>query len=123
MNRKIAPFVENITEATAACLVTMVQGNILAITLGHWLVASQTGIVAGAVASGIFLLWRASKPWMIATILGMATAVVDFFVHPGQFGPLMMEAIITGIGAGALSYLVGVTLVRVRARYWPSPQT
>ena len=123
MNRKIAPFVENITEATAACLVTMVQGNILAITLGHWLVASQTGIVAGAVASGIFLVWRASKPWMIATILGVATAVVDFFVHPGQFGPLMMEAIITGVGAGALSYLVGVTLVRVRARYWPSPQT
>ena len=116
MNRKIGPFVENITEATAACLITMVQGNLLALTLGHWLVASQTGIVAGAVASGILLVWQASKPWMIATVLGLATAVVDFFVHPGQFGPLIMEALITGVAAGALSYLVGIILLRVRAR-------
>jgi len=123
VNRKIAPFVENISEATAACLVTMVQGNLLAITLGHWLVASQTCIVAGTVASGLLLIWRSSKPWMIASILGVVTAVVDYFVHPGQFGPLLMEAIVTGIGAGALSYLVGMVLLRARARRLGSPQT
>ena len=122
MNRKIAPFVENMSEATAACLVTMVQGNILAITLSHWLVASQTGILAGAIAGGVLLVWRASKPWMIATLLGVATAIVDFFVHPGMFGPLFMEAIVTGLGAGLLSFIVGTTMVRVRARYWPRPE-
>ncbi len=41
--------------------------------------------------------------------LGLAR--VDFFVHPGQFGPIAMEAIVTGLGAALLSYLVG-TLVR-----------
>jgi hypothetical protein len=33
MKRQIQPFIENLSEATAACLVTMVQGNLLAITL------------------------------------------------------------------------------------------
>ncbi|MDH3645012.1 MAG: hypothetical protein OES38_23120 [Gammaproteobacteria bacterium] len=114
---KITPFVENISEATAACLVTMVQGNILAITLSHWLIASQTGIIAGALASGILLVWHTSKPWMVATLLGITTAVVDFYVHPGMFGSFMVEAIVTGIGAAVLSYIVSVTVIRVRSRY------
>jgi hypothetical protein len=119
MNRKIAPFLENVSEATAACLVTMVQGNILAITLGHWIIASQTGIVAGAIASAIVLMWRASKPWMVAAVLGLATGIVDFFIHPGEFGSFVTEAIVTGVGAAALSYLVSITMMRLRSRFSP----
>ena len=33
MKRKLAPFLENIAESTTACLVTMVQGNLLALSL------------------------------------------------------------------------------------------
>ena len=35
LRQKIELFIENIGEATAACLFTMVQGNLLALTLGH----------------------------------------------------------------------------------------
>ena len=50
---------------------------------------------------------------------GLVTAVVDYLVHPGMFGSVFTEAIVTGVGAALLSYLIG-TLVRVvRARREP----
>lgn len=105
--QKIRPYVENISEATAACLFTMVQGNILLLGLSHWLVASQTGIVAGILATLALWLSKTTKPWVISLVLGSFTAVVDFFVHPGMFGGVVAEAIVTGVAAGLLSYFIG----------------
>jgi hypothetical protein len=116
MNRKLAPFIENMSEATAACLVAMVQGNLLAITLGHWLVASQTGILAGMIAGSVLLVWKTGKTWIVAATLGIATAAVDFFVHPGGFGPIFFEAAVTGLAAAILSLLIGTLLKRIRQR-------
>lgn len=116
MKNRAAPYLENIAESTAACLVTMVQGNILALGLSHWLIASQTGIVAGTLAATAVMISKTSKRWLISAVLGVATAVVDFFVHPGMFGPLFAEAIVTGIGAAVLSYTVGVVSARLRAK-------
>ena len=116
MQKKIAPFVENISEATTACLVTMVQGNILALGLSHWIIASQTGLVAGMVASVALIFSRTSNRWIVATTLGIATAIVDYFMHPGMIGPIFLEAIITGIGAAALSFAVGALLRYRRTR-------
>ena len=64
MGRKFAPFIENIAEATGACLLTMVQGNLMALTLTHWAIASQTGLVAGTLASAAILLARTSRRWV-----------------------------------------------------------
>jgi len=114
LNRGIAPFVENVAESATACLVTMVQGNLMALALSHWLIASQTGIVAGAVASVVILVARTSRRWIVSVVLGVATAVVDFFVHPGEFGPVFLEAAVTGLGAALLSFLVGVALRHAR---------
>ena len=115
MNRKVQPFVENISEATVACLVTMVQGNVLALGLGHWLIASQTGVVAGTITSLAILVARASDPRIIALLLGLVTAVVDFYIHPSMIeGPAVLEAIITGLGAAILSYLVTMAVQRYR---------
>ncbi len=50
MKKKLAPYFEYFAESSTACLVTMVQGNILALGLSHLIIASQTGIVAGAIA-------------------------------------------------------------------------
>lgn len=116
MNRKIEPFVENIAEATAACLLTMVQGNLLAIGLSHWLIASQTGFVAGGLAASVFLVTKTDKRWLVAISLGLITAIVDFFVHPGMFGTVVTEAIVTGIGAAILSYAVGTAVRLFRAK-------
>ncbi len=114
MKGKLAPFLENIGESTTACLITMVQGNLFALSLGHWIVASRTGVLAGLAASALILLAKTDRRWVISLVLGVSTAVVDFFVHPGQFGPVAAEAIVTGAGAAALSYLVASLVRRAR---------
>ncbi len=116
MKKRLAPFLENIGESTAACLVAMVQGNILAVTLAHWAVAAQTGIFAGAAASVAMFFIKTTVRWRIAIVLAVTTAIVDYLVHPGQLGPGATEAILTGLGAGALSLVVGSVVARVRKR-------
>jgi hypothetical protein len=115
MKHKIGPIAENVAEAAAACLITMTQGNIFAFTLSHWIIASQTGIAAGLLASAAVILTRTDNRWVIAAILGVTTAAVDYVVHPGMFGPVFAEAVVTGIGAGLLSYVVGTAWRRLRA--------
>ena len=114
---KLAPFAENIAESTTACLVTMVQGNLLAISLQHWVIASQTGVMAGVVATVAILLAHEKRRWLISTLLGVTTAFVDYLVHPGQFGPAVAEAVVTGIGAAVLSFVVGSLVTRFRRRH------
>ena len=117
MKKKLAPYIENIAESGAACLVTMVQGNVLALGLSHWIIASQTGLVAGTAATAAITLARTENRWILAGILGVSTAIVDYFVHPGMIGEAAAtEAIITGFGAAVLSYVAGSLLVRYRAR-------
>ncbi|MFT7286865.1 MAG: hypothetical protein ACI87W_000974 [Halieaceae bacterium] len=118
---KAAPLVEYVSEATAACLITMVQGNLLALTAGHLLVASQTGIVAGSIAAlGLFIA-KTRNRWLIASALGLTTAVVDFYVHPGMFGSVLTEAVVTGIGAAILSFLIGSGMQKIAYRR-PAPK-
>jgi len=113
MKDKVAPFVEYVAESATACLVTMVQGNILAVTLSHVLIASQTGVIAAAIAAASLFVSRTDRRWIISTVLGLTTGVVDYFVHPGMFGTVVTEAIVTGVVAGVLSYLVGALVRRV----------
>ena len=112
---KLAPYIEYFAESTTACLVTMVQGNILALGLSHLLIASQTGIVASAIAYVAILFAKTGKQWIVSIVLGFATGIVDFFVHPGMFGTIATEAVVTGLGAAILSYMVGIAIKRFRA--------
>lgn len=116
MNKKASLLVENISEATAACLVTMVQGNVLAIGLGHLFIATQTGLTAGAVAAIVVILSKTHRRALIALILGIVTTVVDYLIHPGMFGSVITEAVVTGIGAAILSYAVSTIIQTVRSR-------
>lgn len=101
------PYLENVTEAGCACLVTMVQGNFLALGIAHWVIASQTGLIAGAIAGTTILAARLRRQWVISLTLGVITAAVDFYVHPGTLGTMAIaEALITGLGAALLSCLV-----------------
>jgi len=113
MKKKITPFLENIGEATTACLITMVQGNVLALGLTHWIIASQTGLIAGSLASVALIVSHTANRWVIAATLGIITAIVDYFIHPGMIDPVFLEAVITGIGAALLSYVIG-TILRYR---------
>lgn len=115
-SKKVATFVEYIAESSTACLVTMVQGNMLAITVSHLVIASQTGVIAGVLAAGGLIIAKTDKRWIVSLVLGVVTAVVDYFVHPGMFGPVALEALVTGVAAGLLSYLVGGALRSYRGR-------
>jgi hypothetical protein len=116
LTKRVAPFIENVAESTTACLFMMVQGNLLALSLAHWAVASQTGLIAGILAAAAITISRVSKRWVVSLVLGVTTAIVDFFVHPGMFESVILEAVLTGSGAAILSYLVGMALHTYRAR-------
>lgn len=62
--KTLNPLAENVTEAATACLLTMVQGKARALTLGHWLIASRTGLAAGGlslVVSKLTARWRRAR--------------------------------------------------------------
>ena len=94
----------------------MVQGNILALTVGHLIVASQTGVIAGVAAFVLSLLARFKGHWVTPLFLGVCTAVVDFYVHPGSFGSVATEAIVTGLCAAILSYGIAALVRGMRTR-------
>ena len=105
MNNKVKPYFENTTEAGVACIVTMVQGDLMSLTAAHWFIATQTGLIAGTITATALLLTRIRREWIISLALGLITMVVDYFVHPGMLGShVIIEAIITGLGAAALSF-------------------
>ena len=105
MSVRLRPYLENIMEAGCACLITMVQGNFLTLGVTHWLIASQTGLIAGAIAGTTILAAKLRRQWIISLVLGVVTATVDFFVHPGTIGTTAIaQSIITGVGAACLSY-------------------
>jgi len=116
MNKKVTPLIEYFSESTVACLVTMVQGNLLIMTANHLLIASQTGIIAGAIATAGIFIANTRKRWLISATLGVTTGVVDFFVHPGMFGSAATEAIVTGLAAAMLSFMAGTAVRYFRAR-------
>jgi hypothetical protein len=117
----IGPLFENVGESTAACLITMVQGNLLVLGLSHWIIASQTGLAAGILASVALLVAKTQNRLAISLILGVITAFVDYFVHEGMFGPEAAEAIFTGLGAAILSYGVGSLIAFYRKRRKAAP--
>jgi len=116
MKKKIAPLIEYVAESSTACLVTMVQGNLLALTMGHLLIASQTGVVAGSIAATTIFLSRSDKRWIVALVLGLVTGIVDFFMHPQMFGSAGTEAVVTGVGAAVMSYILGSVIAQLRMR-------
>lgn len=120
MKKKVALFAENIGESSAACLVAMVQGNILAVTATHWAIALQTGLAAGTAASIALAFMRTTGKWRVALVLAVVTGIVDYLVHPGMIGGGPTEAILTGLGAGALSLAVGEMVGRFRTRSKPA---
>jgi hypothetical protein len=111
---KLAPYAENMCESGIACLLTMVQGNLLALGLSHWIVASQTGLLAGAIVGTTVITAKLRRSWLVSLVLGAVTTVVDTVVHPAAFGlASLLEAVVTGVGAFVLSLVVSAALRRV----------
>jgi uncharacterized membrane protein len=94
----------------------MVQGNLLAVGLSHWLVAAETGLIAGSITALLLTIWKTARVWVVALLLGVVTSLTDFLVHPGNFGPVFMEAALTGLGAAMLAFVIGTLWRRITGR-------
>ena len=98
-------FLKRLSESTTSCMVMMTQGNLLAITLGHWGNALQVGAIASISTLAVVIYgnkdWSDNKFAMVG-VIGFFTAVADMMTHPTHFGGPSTEAIVTGIGAGLL---------------------
>jgi hypothetical protein len=92
----------------------MTQGNLLTLTLTHWMIASRTGLMAGTVAAAALWLAGERRRWVMAALLTLATIGADYLSHPSHFGGVLGEAIVTGLAAGALSLIVGRVWKRLR---------
>jgi hypothetical protein len=104
IKEKAAIFGKRMTEITPACLMMMVQGNVTAITIGHWIKALETGALAGI---ALVILSFAGKSlqnnkYSVAGMTGFMTIIADRLSHPSHFWGANGEAIATGIAASML---------------------
>jgi hypothetical protein len=98
-------FAKRLLESTTSCMMMMTQGNILAITLGHWGKALQVGLIASLATVFLIKIHKedlTQSKYVMAGIIGIFTAVADLATHPTHFGGVTTEAVVTGIGAGLL---------------------
>lgn len=98
LSQKIKIFLTPFCEATPACLLVMVQGNIWLATISHFQKALETGIITGAGVLILSLLThrRLGNKYIVAGITGGMCFVADLLAHPTHFGSLTTEAIVTG---------------------------
>ena len=105
MKEKFHILWRRIVEATSSCLIMMTQGNVLAITIAHWLTALKTGFLTGIMAVAVAVFGNQKmqdNKFVVSGITGFLTAIADLLIHPSHFGGANTEAIVTGIGAGLL---------------------
>ncbi|MBU3554713.1 hypothetical protein [Polynucleobacter sp. UB-Piko-W3] len=108
LRQKIKIFLTPFCEATPACLLVMVQGNIWLATLGHLHKAVETGFITGV---GVLILslftyrWFGNK-YVVAGITGGMCFIADLLIHPTHFGSYTTEAMMTGVVTAIISLAV-----------------
>jgi hypothetical protein len=99
-------------ETGAACLVFMVQGQLPQATLGHFLIAAETGMLTVFPLLGITLTRHArhfANRWVSAMFVGVCTVFADAVIHGSHYPGKYTEALLTGLGAFVLSVVVSYT--------------
>jgi hypothetical protein len=101
-------------EAGAVCLVLMVGGHLGAVTLGHLLVASKTGLLAVSPVLAVTLTRHArhlTNRWVSSAFLATCAFLADAVIHESHYSGEYTEAALTGIGAFILSLAISYTPV------------
>ena len=99
-------------EAGAVCLLLMVQGNLLALTAAHFLIATKTGLLAVSPAVGLTFTKQArhlANRWTASALLGICTFAADALVHQSHYPGEYTEAALTGLGAFLFSLAISST--------------
>jgi hypothetical protein len=114
--------VQRLTQPTCACMLCMTAPTFAnLVSLAHWKIALQTGLGTGLLALvltftpiGRMFGHRYSN----ALLMGLLTAMADFWSHPGRFEASYGEALLTGLVSGlivlATSYVIEDRARRVR---------
>ena len=105
LGQKIKVFAIPFCEATPACLLVMVQGNIWMATMDHVHKALETGLITGAgvLIISLFNYRLFANKYIVAAITGAMCFVADLLVHPTHFGSFTTEAILTGAFTAIIS--------------------
>jgi len=106
MIKKLKLLAEKFSEAWTACMLCMVQGDLTVISLNHAITASKTGLIAGIAVVIASYYQRINNKYGLIWATGILTAIADLSVHSSHFGPDWAEAVVTGIGAGLLAWVL-----------------
>ena len=87
-------------------MVAMTQGDLSVVSWSHVVTAYYTGIRAAIAYSVCCLLLKKVNAFRSAVLIGFFTFVSDLVTHPTHFGPMWLEALVTGCGAITISLLV-----------------
>jgi hypothetical protein len=109
---RLALFGHKASETAAVCLVLMVQGQIAQATLGHFAVASQTGLLTVFPLLGLTLTRYArhfANRWASAFFVAICSFFADAIIHGSHYPGAYTEAAFTAIGAFVLSIAISFT--------------
>jgi len=99
-------------ETAGACLILMVQGQIAQATVGHLLIASETGLLTVVPLLGITLTRYArhfGNRWISALLVAVCTFFADALIHGSHYTGKYTEAALTAVAAFTLSVVVSYT--------------
>jgi len=110
---KLSLFGEALAKVTPACLMLMTQGNVLALTLAHWITALKTSGIVGLILVVLSFSVKTKairdNAYSMAGLVALVTMLVDYNIHPSHFTGDTTEALMTGIATGLLWLVVSFT--------------
>jgi hypothetical protein len=116
--RRAMLFIQRFWQPTSACMTCMPGswGNIMSVA--HWTIALQTGLLTGLLA--VFLTFTPAARlyghrYGNALIVGLLTTIGDAYSHMSHYGISYVEHIATGVVSGILT-LAASYLLEDRAR-------
>ena len=104
MKAKLKLLVQKFFEAWAACSTVMVQGDLSALTMKHFIIAGKTGLLTG-IAFVIISFTNIKSKHAPIWLTGVLTSIADILIHPTHFGPHYAEELTTGVLAAAFAYV------------------
>ena len=106
MNKQTLDCTEKFSEAWLSCMVMMAQGNFLAMTFPHVIVALKVATGSVLAYAAVQLTFKQENEFLNILLMAFITSLMDFNFVPTHFGPVWAEAVATGAGMAALGLLV-----------------
>lgn len=101
-------------EIGAVCMVLMVQGRLLDLSLAHLAIASKTGLLGVAPVLVVTLTRHVRhllNRWTASSILAVCTFVADALIHVSHYPGAYTEAALTAVGAFFFSLAMSYTRI------------